>query len=123
MLHWLERGRDEQKVIENCVRERIPLPDWITEAPSLWDGLDFFYLAFMDLVSERRGSEDPIPWTAIQRYTEVYRVRGEQREDLFYHVREMDRVHLDWYAKKAKAALEARSKKQTGPRRPPSRKR
>jgi hypothetical protein len=108
--------------MENCIRERIPLPEWITEAPELWAGLDLFYTAFIDLAPDRRDADSPVPWTAIQRYCEVHGLCGEQREDLFYHVREMDRVHLEWSAKKAKAALEASSKKHPV-RRPQPRKR
>jgi hypothetical protein len=38
--------------------------------------------------------EGPIPWTAINEYTQVYNFAGEQREDLFYIVRHMDLTYL-----------------------------
>lgn len=55
-------------------------------------------MAFLDLTSCRDlGTvEGPITWLTIQRYAEVYEVTGEQREDLFYHVQNLDQAYLEW---------------------------
>lgn len=38
--------------------------------------------------------EGPIPWSVIDRYAEVNDIVGEQRDDLFFHVRRLDRAYL-----------------------------
>lgn len=53
--------------------------------------------------------EGPIPWTAIDRYCEVYRIAGEQREDLFYHVQSLDRAYLEWSRERMKKQTEQRA--------------
>lgn len=66
-------------------------------------GLEFFYQAFRDLNSCRTQgmSEGPIPWTAIEQYCQLNSIEGQQKEDLFHHVREMDDAYLTFYANKA----------------------
>jgi hypothetical protein len=91
-------GRDEAKIVEQCIRGRMPFPDAIANAPELAPGLNLFYLAFLDLTSCRTlgYSQGPIPWLAIHYYCEAHGIEGEQREDLFYHVAQLDKVYLDW---------------------------
>ncbi len=62
----------------------------------LLSGLELFYLAFMDLTTERQlgFGEGPIPWSKIEMYADVHRIRGSQRESLHYMVREMDLAYL-----------------------------
>lgn len=99
--------------MEQCIRDGVPFPDTIANAPELGPGLDFFYMAFLDLTSCRElgHAVGPISWLTIQRYSEVYEVEGEQREDLFYHVQRMDEAYLKWSAAKAKKDAKATSKK------------
>lgn len=106
----MEQGRTERGIIERCIRERQPLPETIANAPELGPGLDFFYMAFLDLHSCRDlGTvEGPITWLTIQRYSEVYNVTGEQREDLFYHVQQLDQAYLEWSREKSKKDLAAK---------------
>jgi hypothetical protein len=100
-------GKDEALIVERCVRSRQPYPDAIANAPELEFGLNLFYISFLDLTSCRAlgYSQGPIPWLAIHHYCEAHGIEDEQREDVFFHVARLDKVYLDWSAKKATAAL------------------
>lgn len=84
--------------------ERMPLPDKIQNAPSLWFGLELYYQAFWDLTTCRSTgwSVAPIPWSAIKEYCQVYTLDAEQTEALFYLVRQMDNAYMDYRARKGK---------------------
>lgn len=102
-------------IIEQCVRQGMPLPQRIQNAPELHLGLELYYLAFLDLTSCRTagyGTEGPIPWTATRQWAEAHDLSGEQLEDLEYHIPRMDEVYLKFKAKK----LEASTKTPPGPR-------
>ena len=105
----MEQGPTEKTIIEQCIRERRPLPDAIANAPELKFGLELFYMAFMDLTSCRSigYGAGPIPWSAIQTWCAAYDIQGEQREDLFYHVERLDKSYLDWSVKKQKAVTQS----------------
>jgi len=100
----VEQGPVERRIIEQCLRERLPFPKRIANAPELWMGLELFYGAFLDLTTDRPMGWDarPIPWTAIRDYADAYDIRDEQREDLFDLVRAMDIAYLKHLEKKAK---------------------
>ena len=103
----MEQGPTEKVIIQQCVRQGLPLPDRIANAPELLLGLDFFYSAFMDLTTCRGtgyGTEGPISWLSILDWANEYGVEGEQREDLFYHIQKLDEVYLTFKAKKLKNA-------------------
>lgn len=85
----------------------MPLPDRILNAPELLLGLDFFYTAFMDLTSCRGqgyGTEGPISWLDMRRYCRENAIIGEQRDDLIYHIQQMDDCYLRFKANKLKAS-------------------
>lgn len=97
----------EKKILEQCYRERLPIPDKIANAPDLYLGLDLYYSAFLDLSTCRSrgfGELGEIPWTATLRWAEVHELDEEQRDSLFHHIRAMDDVYLKFQAKKAKEA-------------------
>lgn len=99
-------------IIEQCIRQRMPLPEKIRNAPSLELGLDLFYVAFMDLTSCRAVGfgEGPIPWTATRIMAdEELGLAGEQREDLFYYIGRMDTVYLEHRAKKQESKAKEKS--------------
>lgn len=86
--------------------QRMPLPERIQNAPELLQGLELFYMAFMDLTSCRGqgyGTEGPIGWLQISEYCLIHGIIGEQRDDLIYHVQKMDETYLSFKAKKLKA--------------------
>jgi hypothetical protein len=113
----LEQGPTEKTIVEQCIRNRMPLPQSIANAPELYEGLELFYVAFMELTTCRAlgMAEGPIPWTAVQSYCNELGLVGEQREDMFFHIREMDTCYLEFRAKKTQQQSLAQSK---GPRTP-----
>lgn len=92
----LEQGPVEKRIITQCMRDGLPLPDRIKDAPELQLGLELFFGAFLELSSCRfiGLEEGPIPWLAIHQYCQAYRIRGEQREDMFLHIRSMDNAYF-----------------------------
>lgn len=101
----MEQGPTEKFIIEQCIRQNMPLPDAIANAPVLEIGLDLFFTAFMDLNSCRNigVGEGPIPWTAKQMYAkEELNLEGEQRDDFFYYINRLDTAYLDHKAKQRK---------------------
>ena len=94
----MEQGPVEGRIIEQCMRERLPLPDRMQNAPSLLPGLHMYYQAFLDLTSCRMLgiSEGPIPWTATQQYAVILELNDEMRDDLHYYIREMDNAYLKY---------------------------
>lgn len=106
----MEQGPTEKFIIEQCARQSLPLPDSIQNAPTLFQGLQLFYSAFMDLTSCRGqgyGTEGPIPWLSISQYCNIHGITGEQREDVIYHVQNMDAVYLEHKGKVLKAKTES----------------
>jgi len=80
-----------------CLRENVPFPEKIQNAPDLGFGLLFFYQAFLDLVDCRQMGMalGPIPWTAVNDYCARYEIEGEQAEILHYHVKHLDAAFLE----------------------------
>lgn len=100
-------GKDERKIVEDCIRGRQQFPDAIQNAPELDPGNNLFYVAFLDLTSCRTlgYAQGPIPWLAIHHYCEAHGIEDEQREDIFYHVSRLDKVYLDWSTENTKREL------------------
>lgn len=116
----LEQGPTEQRIIEQCIRERRPLPTAIKNAPELQPGLGLYYTAYLDLQGDRQVgmSEGLIPWTAVDRYAERNQFDDETREDLQYHVRKLDEAYLAHKAEKRLQASKQRATRKGLPRRP-----
>ena len=94
-------------IIQRCYRDRLPLPNRIKNAPDLWLGLEFFYVAFLDLDSERPTGWNigRIPWSAIDRYASYLGLidpDDEQRGDLFYLVRSLDSAFVEYHIAEGK---------------------
>lgn len=88
----------EQKIIEQAVRNRQPLPDAIANAPVLLFGLDFYFRAFMDLntcrdVGMGRG---PIPWVDLNTYADSMDLAGDDKEVFLYLLQKVDDQYLAW---------------------------
>jgi hypothetical protein len=92
----LEQGPFEENIIKACIRDRLPFPNKIQNAPQLKLGLELYYSAFGDLNSCRQMGygEGPIPWNAINEYAVLNDFSDEQSEDLVYFVRELDVAYL-----------------------------
>lgn len=79
------------------MRERLPLPQRIQDAPTLNLGLEIYLAAWIDLNSCRPpGGNYPIRWIDIHDYADRLDLSPEQREDMHHLVREMDAEYLRW---------------------------
>lgn len=88
------------------MRENLPLPARIQNAPELDDGLEFYLGAFFDLNSERSVGMDlgPIPWRAVHEYGQWLRLTDEELEDLHYHVKALDEAYIEHQREKRKSS-------------------
>ncbi len=87
--------------MEQCVRENLPLPKAIQEAPSLFTGLELYYAAFLDLQNCRTGMGDgPISYTATREYGVVNEFSDEQIEDLHYFIPKLDEEYMRYSKEK-----------------------
>lgn len=100
----MEQGATEQAILRQCAQLKLPIPDAIANAPILTEGLELYFMAFLDLTTCRnQGMGDgPIPWTAIKDWAMYYGLNELQTDDLFYMIREMDAAYLDYRAKQQK---------------------
>lgn len=97
----MEQGPVERRILEQCKRERLPLPNRIQNAPDLRIGLELYYSAFLDLCSSRGGMGDgPIPWTVVHEYGLLLGLDDDQLDDLHYYVSRMDDAQLKWLRNK-----------------------
>lgn len=101
-------GKSERRIVEDCIKSRQAFPAAILNGAELPDELRLFYAVFLDLTSCRTLGHaiGPIPWLAIHYYCEAHGIEGEQREEVFYHVAQLDTAYLDWSAKKPSAKPE-----------------
>lgn len=92
----LEYGPDETLIIQQCLREHLPFPDFIQNAPQLKEGLQLFLTAFIDLSTTRAVGMDegPISWAAIQEYIRWLCLDADQSEAMHLHIRGMDAAYL-----------------------------
>jgi hypothetical protein len=107
LLYALEQGPTEKAIIDACIAQRRPLPEAIANAPSLLQGLEQFYEAFMRLSTCRQlgyGAEGPIPWWCVALYARERDYDEEEQYELEHHVSEMDTVYLTHRAKAVKKA-------------------
>lgn len=97
----MEQGKTEKAILRQCAQLKLPIPDAIANAPILTEGLELYFMAFLDLTTCRSygTGEGPIPWTAIRDWAAYNGLSAYQTDDLFYMVREMDNAYLDYRAK------------------------
>lgn len=87
------QGKTEKKITEQCVRENLPFPDAIQNAPILMDGLELYYNGFYELINDR-PMDGNISWSTIHSYSINIELGEEQKEAMHYHIREMDNAYL-----------------------------
>ena len=102
MLYQLEQGAVEKKIIQQCMREGLPLPSKIKNAPELIFGLALFLQAFNNLTYSRTYGfvPGPISWASIEDYCVKNKLDEEQTQDMHYFIRVMDNAYLDYLDKK-----------------------
>jgi len=88
--------------MQQCLREGLPFPDRIANAPDLIAGLELYYMGFVNLSDSRQigMSLGPIPWKVIQDYCVALELDEEQTEAMHHHLREMDAAYLEHYRSK-----------------------
>lgn len=118
LIYHLEQGRTEKKILELAMRNNMPVPESIVNAPELLAGDDLFFIGYLELNTCRSigMAEGPIPWTAIREYCFVHEISGELLEDFMYVIKTVDVEIRNYQAQKQKDE----SDKPTG-RRPPAR--
>lgn len=98
MLHGLRTpALHQQKIIQQCEREGLPLPKGIARAPELFQGLEVYLVAFWDLTTTRNNGMGlvPISWSAVHAYSEA---SGLDLDDLLYFIRALDQAYLAYKA-------------------------
>lgn len=91
-------GSKDKKIIDDCYRSGRPVPPKIKNAPVLGPGLSMYFTAFNDLTTCRGigFGPGPIPWMAMDRYCQRLLLRGPDRSDFLYLMREMDNAYLQF---------------------------
>lgn len=103
LSYRLGMGKDEDWIVERHLREGIPLPDDVENAPGLLLGLELYWYAFSDLHTCRAYGWDgplPIPWDTVAEYAVVHELDEEQSDRLWYFVDKMDREFMRFARRK-----------------------
>lgn len=118
----LVQGPVEKKIITQCIRERLPFPEKIKNAPQLHLGLDLYFTAFLDLTTCRPGGMGlyPIPWDRIQDYGERFYFSDELLEEFHILIRKLDEAWVEHFDKKHQSKI-GKDKPTLGKKLPPSR--
>lgn len=98
----LEQGEVESKIIAQCMRENLPLPDRIANAPEIIPGLELYFVAFLDLSDSRTigMGPGPIPWKVVQDYCREFGLDDDQTEEMHHHIKVMDAAYLQHQKRK-----------------------
>lgn len=85
------------------MRNGMPLPKKIQNAPELIIGLDFYFNAFEDLHLERAVglTEGRIPLSAIKSYSMDLELDEEQRDNMVVYIQRMDAAYLNYARSKS----------------------
>jgi hypothetical protein len=92
----------EQGIVTQAVRNNLPIPGKIENAPELREDLRFYYEAFLELDCERDSGfqAGAIKWSSIKEYGQFHELEEEQFENLFFFIRRMDNIRLRELSKK-----------------------
>lgn len=87
-----------------CMKQGAALPPAIANAPTLDDGLEIFYAAFLELESTRQigMAMGPIPRWAITIYCSEYGFDADLRQDMYDLVGLLDRTYMEHANKESK---------------------
>lgn len=99
----MELDRDvEQSIRAKSYQYKIPLPDYIKNAPVLLPGLELYHKAFIRLNTCRSVGmgPGPIPWTSIRQYGIMQELSQDQLDALHHHISVLDEAYLEWSVKK-----------------------
>lgn len=82
MLYERTQGPVEEAIIRQCIRNNLPYPDKIANAPALREFDIFYFNAYQELCTCRPYEGGFIPWTALRDYGVYCGHDEEQFEDL-----------------------------------------
>lgn len=90
--------------MEQAVRSGQPIPDKIKNAPEVLPGLEFYYVAFCRLSTERQigMAEGPIPYYAARRFADEYGLDEADFERMWYLVSRLDQEYIRYREKQNK---------------------
>ena len=79
-----------------------PIPKGIAGAPALQRGNELYYLAYTELMADRKEGfgEGEVPWSSVDRWARRHELTDEEADDLHYVVGRLDRAYLDYKASK-----------------------
>jgi len=112
LIYDLEQGKTEEVILRQCVRERLPIPDAIANAPEMGHGLDFYLAAYVEL-SSCRVQDGLIPWTAIANYCIAHDLDSEMCDEIMFIVRRVDTEIQSYRFEKEKAKAKSDGKNRT----------
>jgi hypothetical protein len=83
-------------MISAAIRRRQPIPDVVSNAPQLFEGLGTYYDAFTELSTCRTSgmAMGPIPWLAINEYAKRYGYHDDAFDYLVRMIRALDDTFL-----------------------------
>ena len=84
----------EENIIRQCIREGLPLPGRIQEAPTLSQYDAFYYIGFMDLTTCRNDPYMGISWRDIVEYCNFHDI--QDKEEFIYTIQCIDSEYLQW---------------------------
>lgn len=87
-MWWLEWGKHFDKLPERVQQK----------APTLQDGLGFYYTAYYELLSERQSGMEvgQIPWYSIVKWAEFHGLHDRDEIDiLIRYIRSLERAEFD----------------------------
>jgi hypothetical protein len=93
-------GSKDVEIVIQAIRQGLPVPRRIAEAPDLLPWLRFEFEAFFELITCSNDG-GVIPWTAINAYAQAYGMTSE--EDIYRFtklMRAMDKVYVAYRNKK-----------------------
>jgi hypothetical protein len=95
-------GEIEQGLIRQAKMAGEPIPERIASKPILSAGDLPYYMAFIELDTERSHSFSlaKVPRSAIVAFANECGLNNEERDDLIFIIRIMDAAHLEYLAKK-----------------------
>lgn len=88
-------------MLTNAIRRRVAYPAAVANAPQLTHVEAFYYQAFIDLNTCRNYEGASIPWTAVNRYAEVYSLDPDTAEMFEEIIRRVDEWLKDYMKAKA----------------------
>ncbi len=85
----------------------MPVPEALEDKPELEQGLAFYWYAFWQLSTDRQlgMSEGPIPWSAIDRWSQRHDIDGDEFDRLVIMLKHMDVVYLKHRSKAQKKSI------------------